>query len=315
VLTEVQALAAGGLTAAESGRAFDAVLADLQAGGGAATLVPRDERRRPLRKWEYIAEHFRGPGAPRGHGFGLANVLTGMGNYTFDPAPGLRFVVLDSISETGGDGGNLDDAQFRWLHRELLAAEAARRHVLVFAHHSLETMAQAPASGFPPGDLGGNPDPLVHYGEKPPGAPSPLPCLLTDPAAEPTPDETVRCLLLRHPGVVAFVAGHEHDNRVKPYPREGAQGGFWQVITASHIDWAQQSRLIELVDNRDGTLSLFGTILDHAAAPEARGLASISRELAFNDPDASNGEDGTPDRRGAPGDRNVELLVHDPYVG
>jgi hypothetical protein len=261
--------------------------------------VPRDDRRRPLRKSEYIAEHLRGAGRPRGHGFTPANVVSGMGNYAFDPAPGLRFVVLDTIAETGGDGGNVDDAQFRWLHRELLAAETARKHAMVIAHHSLETMSQAPLSPFPPGDLGGNPDPLVHFGE------SPAPCALNEPAAEPTPDETVSCLFLRHPSVIAFVAGHEHDNRIKPYP-----GGFWEIVTASHIDWPQQSRLLELVDNRDGTLSIFGTVLDHGA----RGLASIARELSFDDPQALSGENGTRDRRGGPADRDVELLVRDPYT-
>jgi hypothetical protein len=95
-----------------------------------------------------------------------------------------------------------------------------------------------------------------------------------------------------------------------------AGGGFWQIVTASHIDWPQQARLIDLVDNRDGTLSLWGTLLDHAAPPvPGRGdspanLASISRELAFNDP--APGEDGRPDARGGEGDRNVELVVRDP---
>jgi hypothetical protein len=42
-------------------------------------------------------------------------------------------------------------------------------------------------------------------------------------------------------------------------------------------------------------------------------LASIARELAFNDPQAENGEDGFADRRGTPLDRNVELLVPSPY--
>jgi len=71
-----------------------------------------------------------------------------------------------------------------------------------------------------------------------------------------------------------------------------------------------------------------GTIIDHASRPDPGGsdlvgpssrapslLGSISRELAFNDPDADNGEDGTRDRRGDRRDRNVELLVKDRYAG
>jgi hypothetical protein len=44
----------------------------------------------------------------------------------------------------------------------------------------------------------------------------------------------------------------------------------------------------------------------------AKRLASISRELSYNDPDAENGEDGRGDARGGEGDRNVELVVRDP---
>ena len=99
-----------------------------------------------------------------------------------------------------------------------------------------------------------------------------------------------------------------------------ADGGFWQVTTASHIDWPQQSRLLDVVDNQDGSLSIWGTILDHDApanpgsgvGSSTKQLASISRELAYNDPDADNGEDGHPDARGGEGDRNVELVVRDP---
>jgi hypothetical protein len=52
-----------------------------------------------------------------------------------------------------------------------------------------------------------------------------------------------------------------------------------------------------------GSLSIFGILLDHGgpanpgggrAGDRARRLASIGRELSFNDPDAENGEDGTP---------------------
>jgi hypothetical protein len=74
------------------------------------------------------------------------------------------------------------------------------------------------------------------------------------------------------------------------------------------------------MDNRDRTLSIFGTLIDHGATlatppsgtpaaafgPEA--LAAIARELSYNDPQAGV-EDGA---EGAPADRNVELLLADP---
>ena len=106
-------------------------------------------------------------------------------------------------------------------------------------------------------------------------------------------------------------------------------GGFWELVTAAHADWPQQSRLLDLVDNADGTLSIFGTIFDHGAparpgarparrgprlsASEVEWLASIARELSYNDPQGENGRDGLVDRRGTAADRNVELVIPNPY--
>jgi len=97
---------------------------------------------------------------------------------------------------------------------------------------------------------------------------------------------------------------------------QAVRGGFWELNTAAHIDWPQQSRIVEVVDNRDGTLSVFGTIVDHAG-PASSGrspsrplaLASLSRELSAND-----WQDRTDDRRGGVNDRNVELVLPAPFV-
>jgi metallophosphoesterase (TIGR03767 family) len=276
---------------------------DLLAGEGTVAVVPADPARRPLKKSEYIAEHFDTSGVPVGHGFTPENVATGMGYYALTPRPGLRFLVLDSINEGGGDGGNIDTPQFQWLDAQLTEAEARKEVVVVFAHHSLRTMQQTPLSPFPPGDQGGVLDPAAHYGE-------------SEGNCVPGPTESVECLLQRHRSVIAFVNGHEHNNRVEEHET------YWEVNTASHIDWPQQSRVLDLVDNRDGTWSVWATMVDHAAPPEPGGghatgsvkrLASISRELSYNDPDASNGEDGHSDARGSRSDRNVELIVRDPY--
>ena len=339
--TKVTGIPSGDIESARSPqeveRAFAEVLAGMQEAAktgdpGLTTVVPPDPRRRPLRKSEYIAEHFDTTGLPAGHGFTPENVATGEGNYAFSPKPGVRFIVLDTIAEQGLEEGNLDDEQFRWLHRELLAADQAKELAVVFAHHSLGTMGQPPVSPFVPGDTGGNLSPLVHFGEGPRNSGIVLPCAIQDGLTEPTPDETVRCLLLRHKSVVAFVNGHEHANRVTAYERRPGtgpvEGGFYEINTAAHIDWPQQSRVLDLLDNNDGTVSIVSTVLDHAASPNPGGvpapadgaghsaegvkrLASISRELSFNDPDGSTGEDSG-DARGSATDRNVELVVRDP---
>ena len=72
------------------------------------------------------------------------------------------------------------------------------------------------------------------------------------------------------------------------------------------------------MDNKDGTLSIFGTILDAAAPPagpapgpasgfDVDELASINREFAYNDPQGGLGSG-----EGSTTDQNVELLVKDP---
>ena len=268
--------------------------------------VPSDRKRKLLyRKADYVREHFGTRGTPRGHGFTQANVETGEGNYSFSPKPGLRFVALDTVAAVGSDG-NLDHSQFVWLHAQLAAAEAAHELVVVLAHHSLTSMRQRESN--------------VHY-----GLTGSCPSLL--PERAPAPDETLHCLFQRHRSVIGFVVGHSHRNRITPYPRPG--GGFWEIVTSSHTDWPEQSRVIDLFDNRDGTLSITTRVIEHKAAPrpgppvrrrgrllsnaEVSRLASIARELSFNDPQAENGEDGWPDRRGTRLDRNVELLLPKPY--
>ena len=191
----------------------------------------------------------------------------------------MHFVVLDTVADSGAEG-NVDETQYLWLDAELRAAEARRELVVVFAHHPIASMVQ-PASG-------------VHLG--------PGPCTSVP--------EPIQRLFLRHRGVVAFVVGHQHRNLITPHPRAG-DGGFWEIGTSAHIDWPQQSRLLDLTDNADGTLSIFATVFDQGApavpgprpprrgtllsAREVEWLASVARELSYNDPQADNGREGTLD--------------------
>ena len=64
--------------------------------------------------------------------------------------------------------------------------------------------------------------------------------------------DELRDLLLAHPCVIAWVNGHTHIHAVTAVADETAPGGFWQVTTASHIDWPQQARIIELMQTPSG---------------------------------------------------------------
>ena len=279
-LARIRPMVEGGITPAERDEIIRITLGDFLDTWGFPTeakgryrRVPSDPARRFLRKQAWIREHFTTRGRPRGHGFTQASLTSGEGYYSFSPAAGVRFVVVDTVADNSSSG-NMDEAQYRWLDAELTTAGARRELVLVFGHHSLRTLTAAGSS--------------VRLG----------------------PD--VEALLLRHPGVIAYVAGHEHRNRIEPHK------SFWEIVTSSHLEWPQQSRVIELAELANGTLALYTTAIDHSAPPRpaAKGvqrLASIARELSLNEPQAENGEDGSADRRGGPDDRNAALIVPKPY--
>jgi metallophosphoesterase (TIGR03767 family) len=264
--------------------------------GGPARTVTADPDRRFVGRQETIREHFNTSGAPHGHGFRRWNLETGNAYYAFDRGL-MRGIVLDTVNPNGGSEGSIDVGQLAWLERELTAGSSrytdahgkgvsrrCRDRVFVlFSHHTIETMTNVTGAGRVDGNA-------------------------------------VRDLLLRFPNVVLWVNGHTHRNTVVPH-RAPAGGGFWEVNTAAHIDWPIQSRVVEIVDNEDGTLSIFGTILDMAVPASNHGrldspaaLASLARELAGNDWQSRArpvpGEDG---RRGKVEDRNVELLVPSPF--
>ena len=105
-------------------------------------------------------------------------------------------------------------------------------------------------------------------------------------------------MLLKYPNLVAWLNGHTHINTIQAHSKPNGPGGFFEITTASCIDYPQQAQTVELVDNKDGTMSIFCVTLDHASPAtwtpgdfSQIGLASLSRELSSNDwsatPDAA----------------------------
>ena len=163
--------------------------------------------------------------------------------YAWSPHPRLRLVALDTVAEGGGSTGNIDHPQYLWLRRQLAQARRRDQLVVAYGHHPLETMGNPrPDEGAGPcrpAGVGCDHDPRrstpIHLGQ---GGRADL-----------------RSLFLRFPNLILFVTGHVHHNRVVPHVRRGGSG-FWQVTTASHMSYPQQTRLLELMDNADGTLSI-----------------------------------------------------------
>ena len=267
--------------------------------------VEPDLKRHLLTQNEWISKHFDSPSSPGpvGHGF---TSRSGPGYYTYELTDGLRIIGLDSVNHEGLSNGTIRDQQFNWLSNQLTLASNRGEKVIVIAHHSLRTMNNMDAIGWEDQHCG-----LIDSADSPqPGAHQ---CNDLNPAT----NESLEALFYRKRNVVAFIAGHEHKNNIEPRREQGGPGRFWEITTVSEIDWPQQSSLFEIYDNRDGTWSIFRTLVDHNAAPDPGAnpdlndpdaLASISRELSFNDPQGKTTEYGT-DRRGDREDRNVELLL------
>ena len=227
--------------------------------------------------------------------------------------------MLDSTRtdfEAFGPRGSIDEEQWDWLEDRLRAYNSRylfqrettpqgpggphvwvwdiQQHnvedklIVLFSHHTIDTMTNDFDLPF-----GGH-----HFG-----------------------GQALKNQLWRFPNVILLVNGHKHSNNVWAHARPAwttpagvsIPGGFWEVNTASHIDWPIQSRLIEIAESSD-ILSIYTTMLD-IDAPLSNGgdtsspdmLAALARELAANDIQGSR--DGA---RGELNARNTQLLVPSP---
>ena len=277
--------------------------------GDEATVVQTvasDEGRRLLSRQQWVEEHFNTeamPG-PAGHGFSEDNRRDGTAYYVRDLGP-VALIVLDSTNPGGFSAGSIDAVQFAWLEEWLKAlsrryidregrpvtTEGQDRLIVVASHHTSATM--------------NNPFP--------------------DPAtqAERLRGPQLEELLHRFPNVVLHVAGHGLEHRLTPKPNpQRRSGGYWEVTTGSPLDFPMQSRLLEIVDNGDGTVSIFSTVYD-TAPPVNPGdasdptpddgvnqmlLAGVARQVGMRDSQLSTAASGL-----AVSDRNAELLLAAPF--
>ena len=247
--------------------------------------VTADPARKLLERADFMQAHLDSPAVPGpvGHGWTQANVDSGETWWSADMTPYLRVFGLDTCNLAAGADGAVPQDQFDWLQAQLEQCQTQGRLAIICSHHNSLTLE----NGATPVTGG---QPLIHA-------------------------EEFIDMLLRYPVCIAWLNGHTHINTLTPHLREGGVGGFWEITTASCVDFPQQQQLVELIDNRDGTLSIFVTALDHAAPPTWTpgdltqvGLASLSRELSANawlaDPAL---------RAGSPLDRNVELVMPAPF--
>ena len=198
--------------------------------------------------------------------------------YWFRDIGVIRLISLDTVNENGGWQGSLGREQFEWLRSQLSQPEP--RYFVILSHHPASTLFNI----FDPGNLG-------RVGES----------------------EVVN-LLLSEPRVILWLAGHRHQHRIEYFSGEGAVG-FWQIETASNIDWPQQGRMVEILED-DHEILITTHVFDHlgTVAPDLEkkhfdlnSLAGLSRLLAANDWQRREGDYFIENNEGNRSDRNVIL--------
>ena len=228
-----------------------------------------------------------------GHDHGLS-AGTSVAYWTRDFGQ-LRVIALDTVNEWGGWQGCLDRTQFVWL-RELLK-NSTDKYVVLTSHHPMQDL-------FNP--------------FKPEGV------------AEPALTAEVAELLGGYRNIVAWVSGHVHDHNISFAKSAKGDWGFWQIRTGSHMDWPQQSRVIEFGKTGDGRIVIGTQVFDHAGSAvltlaqagettdeqltDVLHLAGISRIIAANDWQRFEGGNSLEVLEGTPSDRNAWLWLADPLA-
>ncbi len=260
--------------------------------GAPTRAVAADPQRRLLGGEEWVAAHAGRSAMP----------ATATPWYAFDAGP-VRALVLDTVDHEGGWQGSLGVDQRAWLEAELEAA----------SDRFVDAGGRVRTSGGPH-------RPVVLFSHHP------LRCLINEwspSGAERVLAPELAGVLARYPALVAWVNGHTHAHSIVAHRRHPSLGGgWWEVTTASHVDWPQQARIIELAEDAAGQLVLAATVVDHAGSlhPDAGDLGEIetlagwSRLLSANDWQRLN-EAGAVAGGGRPEDRNVVLVCPAPAPG
>lgn len=189
-----------------------------------------------------------------GHGLTEENAINGT-KYWYRDHDDFRLISLDTVNIHGGWQGSIDERQFTWL--KSLLNQSDDKKVILFSHHPLHSLFNdyAPAG-----------------------------------AMRQVAREEIEEELLKHNQIIAWFAGHDHDNRVRYIGTEGVNG-FWHILTASLIDWPQQGRIVEILLDGDD-LVIATSVIDHdsptdlptavAALDDPVNLAGLSRILSAN---------------------------------
>jgi len=231
--------------------------------GSALRQIAASAQRRVVDLREWMAAHMQAGAL----GLGQAQLRSGCADTVIDTEH-VRLILLDTNHPGGDYQGSIGAAQIAWLEERLAEVEQDGRLAVLASHHGSASLTNT---------RGDDPERLLA--------------------------EALTAAAHRHPCVVAWLVGHRHLHRVMAHPHpQGRTGGFWEITTASLIDWPAQTRALEFIRHEGGVLEIVSTLQDHQAEPGS--LAALHGALALRFA-------GTQARhmQGDAGDGNVRLFL------
>lgn len=203
-----------------------------------APIAP-DPKRRILSREEFLGMVLASPTMPKGHGYSIENIESGVRLYTVHPLPGvpLRLIGIDTASPIGYSLGSIRQETFELLKESLDEAKQDGLLVILATHHPSGSITDLP--------------PLEGLRSK--------------------NGRDLIGLLNGYPNVLTHIAGHTHVNTVLP------KDTYYEIQTCAVIDPPHQTRLIELIWDGGENLGLATVMVDfeegHEVADQGRALA------------------------------------------
>jgi len=207
---------------------------------GATRQVAAVPERHAVDKHAWLAAHV----AHGAVGYTADHVRRGSADTVIDIGD-VRIIMLDTNHPAGDYQGSIGAAQLAWLEDRLAEVDAQPGRLAVLtSHHGSASLT----------NTRGNDPERLHA-------------------------DALTAVAHRHPCVVAWLVGHRHLHRVTAHPGPTGRGsGFWEITTASTIDWPCQTRAIEIVRHSQGQIEIICSLMDHDAPPDS--LARLHHHLA-----------------------------------
>lgn len=205
----------------------------------ASVITPADPDRLPLSETELLQTLHDAGGAPAGHGFSLDDIAAQKAYYSVYPVAGKPIKMIVLDSTDAAVTSLGSMGKMQFSWlHEELLGAADKRELVIVVSHHR----------------------LEDFHDK------------SEVSAQ-----RVRDLLVTSDNVILHLTGHGHRD-TKMLQTVNGEEGFWELMTTSTIDFPMQSRVLELVDEHNGYLSIYVTNVGHNSA--ATTLASKARQLA-----------------------------------